>query len=530
VVADQTIALPLAGQTLSVHLVDRPTKPGDVEYVVEVTQAEDETNHDNNRQQRTVAVRDEKIRVLLVHGYPSYEFRFLKTLLERDRTIQLATYLQDADPEFAEQDKTALRSFPIGRDELFEYDVLVIGDVDPRLLPRSVWQNMREFAAKKGGGVAFLAGPRSLPWLYRDNPHVSALLPIEIDALPPTADNELPAEVSRGFVAKPTPLGLQSPAFQLGDTPAATEGIWRNLAPLYWLVDVGKLKPGAQVLAEGPSYWSTTGSHAPRGNLITRRSGSADPMLTTQSIENVRSHAERGNESQAVPIIIFQYVGSGRVLFHAIDSTWRWRIGAGDTYFGRYWVQTIRFLARGKLISGRGAQLAADRREYEQGDAVQLRARFLDPRLAPAGNEVTVLLNAEGQPRRSVTLGRNPAIDGIFEGTLTDLAQGQYEVLIAEPQLPGNPPSTRFSVVGRAGELARTEMDAAALAAAAETTRGKFYTIANAERLLAELPAGRRVPLQNLPPIPLWNRWWLVMAFLACITSEWILRKRKGML
>ena len=45
-----------------------------------------------------------------------------------------------------------------------------------------------------------------------------------------------------------------------------------------------------------------------------------------------------------------------------------------------------------------------------------------------------------------------------------------------------------------------------------------------------ELPRGRRVPIENLPPFEIWNRWWLLAPFLACITAEWILRKRKGML
>jgi hypothetical protein len=96
--------------------------------------------------------------------------------------------------------------------------------------------------------------------------------------------------------------------------------------------------------------------------------------------------------------------------------------------------------------------------------------------------------------------------------------------------LPGEPPATRFKVVAPPGELARLEMDAATLAAAAEATGGKFYTIENADQLPADLPAGRRVPLDNLPPAPLWNRWWLLAAFVACITSEWILRRRRGML
>jgi hypothetical protein len=231
-----------------------------------------------------------------------------------------------------------------------------------------------------------------------------------------------------------------------------------------------------------------------------------------------------------LPVITFQYVGAGRVLFHAIDSTWRWRLGVGETYFARYWVQTVRFLARGKLSTGRGAQLTTDRREYTRGEAVELRVRFLDPRLAPPSEEATVVLQSPGQPRRQVALKRNPSAEGVFTATVTDLAQGTYEVTLAQPQIPGTPPAARFGVIAPPGELARPIMDAAALTAAATTTHGKFYTIANASELLANLPAGRRVPLENLPPFSLWNRWWLLAAFVTCLTTEWLLRKRKGML
>jgi hypothetical protein len=488
--ATRDIVLPPAGETVAMNLLHRPTKPGDVNYVVTVEQAEDETDTDNNRQSRTVSVRDAKSRVLLVFGYPSYEFRFLKMLLERDRTIELATFLQDADPEFATQDKSALRAFPTGREELLSYDVIIVGDADPRLLPRSVWQNVRAFVSEKGGGVAFIAGPRMLPWLYRDNPDVAALLPIAIDAFARVPPTESPPAISRGFIVRPTAIGLQSPGFQLGESVAENDSIWRSLPPLYWLAEAGELKPAAQVLAE----------------------------------------AAPDSSAPTTPLISFQYVGAGRVLFHAVDSTWRWRLGAGDLYFGRYWLQTIRFLARGKLTSGQGAELTADRREYLRGEPVTLRARFFDTSIAPPTEELTVLLSAEGQPRERKMLRRRLAADGVFEGVFTDFKSGQYEAVIIDVKSPGETPATRFSVVAPPGEMARTQMDSAALASAAETTRGKFYTIASADRLLADLPEGRRVPVENLPPTPIWNQWWLVASFVACITSEWILRKRKGML
>jgi hypothetical protein len=506
----RNIVLPPAGETLAVNLLHRPTEPGDIQYVVDVDQADDETNTDNNLQSRTVSVRDANIRVLLVFGYPSYELRFLKTLLERDRSIELSTFLQDADPEFAAQDKTALRAFPAGREELLSYDVLIVGDVEPKLLPSSVWQTVRAFVTEKGGGAAFIAGPRFLPWLYRDNQDVTALLPVVIDALSSVPPDDLPPMLARGFTARPTAIGLQSPGFQLGEDVTQNEAIWRAFAPLYWLAELGELKPAAQILAE--AAFDADSNYSPN------QAGTSSPPAADPPARS------------AIPLITFQYAGAGRVLFHAIDSTWRWRLGAGDLYFGRYWLQTIRFLARGKLTSGEGLELTADRREYVQGEPVTLRARFLDTSLAPPTDELTVLISADGQQRERKTLRRTLAADGVFEGTFTDLKTGRYEALIVDVKLPGTPPATRFSVVTPPGEMARTEMDSAALSSAAETTRGKFYTVANADRLLADLPAGRRVPIENLPAKPVWNQWWLVALFLACITSEWIMRKRKGML
>jgi hypothetical protein len=227
---------------------------------------------------------------------------------------------------------------------------------------------------------------------------------------------------------------------------------------------------------------------------------------------------------------MFQYVGAGRVLLHAIDSTWLWRRDLGDAFFARYWVQTIRFLARGKLSGGRGAQLASDRREYRRGEQVRLRARFFDPRLAPSADEATVSIESPGRPRQQLALRRNAGAAGVFEGTLAELPEGRYQALLTDPQLPGDPPEARFAVVAPPGELSRPEMDRAALSAAAEATRGRFYTFADADKMLAELPAGRPVPIENLPPLEIWNRWWMISLFLVCLIGEWILRKRKGML
>ena len=107
---------------------------------------------------------------------------------------------------------------------------------------------------------------------------------------------------------------------------------------------------------------------------------------------------------------------------------------------------------------------------------------------------------------------------------------GRYHAWVASPTLEGKAPSADFLVVAPPGELERVQMDAAELKQAADETRGRFYRINEVERLLDDLPPGQQVPIETLPPEFLWNKWWLLAAFLGLIVSEWILRKRKGML
>lgn len=285
---------------------------------------------------------------------------------------------------------------------------------------------------------------------------------------------------------------MQSSVMQLGESPAESERIWHDLPPHFWLAECEHVKPAALVFAEHPTVISAGG--------------------------------------RKMPVICFQYVGPGRVLFHATDSTWRWRLRTGDTYCARYWMQAVRLLARGKLAKGQGVQLATDRREYRFGEPVRLRARFLDLQLLPRGEEVIVLADTPGQVRRQVALHRNSAAEGVFDGTLSDLPEGRYEAVLRDVPFTGAPPATRFTVASPPGEFSQPVMDAAGLSAAAAASGGKYYTFQDAGRLLSDLPTGTRVARENLPPIPLWNRWWILATFLGCIIAEWVLRKRKGML
>jgi hypothetical protein len=238
------------------------------------------------------------------------------------------------------------------------------------------------------------------------------------------------------------------------------------------------------------------------------------------------------SDGRRLPVFLMQYVGAGKVLFHGTDDTWRWRYRAGDVFFARYWVQAVRYLSRSKLLGkDHSIELTADRREYRRGEMVRLRARFIDERQAPAEDDgVSVVLEREGQKNHGIKLQRNATNRGAFEGTFSNAMDGKYHAWIASPTLDGKAPSADFLVVAPPGELERVQMDAGELKRAAQETRGRFYRIGDVEGLFGDLPPGHQVPIETLPPQVLWNQWWLLLAFLVLLVSEWILRKRKGML
>jgi hypothetical protein len=490
VLAETKLQLGADGESRSANLTYRPTRTGPLEFVVEVTPLPGEAQTDNNRMRRIVRVSDEPIRTLLIAGYPNFEFRYLKRLLEREATIELQVVLQDADPDYASADRSALRSVPTSRDGWFAYDVIILSDADPAQIGAEAMALIDAFVTEKGGGLVLVAGPKFVPQAYRDTP-LATLFPIQLATaqVPPPG-----VELSDAFAITPTDVGLASPPLQLGATPAETAAIWGALPKAFWSLDAPDVKPAARVLAD---------RRAP------------DP---------------HGDSRRA--LICMHYVGAGKVFLHGIDATWRWRYQMGDTYFGRYWLQLLRYLGRAKLRGqAGGATLSTDRREYRFGEPVRLRARYADERRAPARDAgVTIVVAAKDGPRRRVTLHRSTAQHGVFEAVASGLERGNYHAWIVTPAASDHVPSADFLVAAPPDERQRIRADVADLARAADVSRGQLVTIETARDLRKALPPGRQVPVETLPPIRLWNRWWVLVFGLGLLIGEWFVRKRNGML
>jgi len=280
-----------------------------------------------------------------------------------------------------------------------------------------------------------------------------------------------------------------SSLFRFADSERESQEVWTFLPGMFWSVDVQALRPGAIA-------WAV--------------------------------HPQKLIQGRPVPLIATQRFGGGRVLYHGIEETWRWRYRLGDTYFGRYWVQALRYLAHSRTSASEGsAELLADRKAYQAGDPVTLRLRFLNERLIPSDPAgVQLVIETAGGSREQLALRPIPELTGVFEGQLAHPAAGKYHVFVASPTFPHAPPALDFEVRASERESRSLRAEAGELTRVATQTGGRSYTIASASRLAGEIPPGLPVPLEPESPLKIWNHWLVLLAFATTLVSEWLLRKR----
>ena len=484
ILAQQEVIAPPDGQSLPVELTYTTSTGGEFDYVLEIAEAPEETNYSNNAETRHVSVREEKIRVLLVDGGPRYEFRFLKQLLERDKSIELSTILQDADVEYTQEDRTAISYFPLKKEDLARFDVLILGDFSPHLVGTSALENLKDYVRETGGSVIMIAGPQSNPVGFAGTP-LETLLPFDLSSA------RMPGDGSTESIHSTLTLEGQkgNSLFRLGNSEAESLQIWNGLPNITWMVEITKLKPGARVFAEHPSKTIANGK---------------------------------------MPIILMQQAGAGKVLYHATDESWRWRFRTGDLHYGRYWIQAIRYLSRSRLIGkDRTAELTVDQLVYQRGQPATFRVKFVDEKFIPADADgVTITVERKGEGRQTLKLSRLRELATVYEGQLSRLPEGSYHGWVSQPAFNEAPPSVDFRVEVSQRELLRRTMDRPDLQLAATISHGQFYTFDTVERLPAEIPRGTPVPLETDEPIPLWNRWELFTLVVSLLAGEWLLRKR----
>jgi len=477
---------------IEAELQFRPTTVGTLDVGVEIVAQPAEIDEDDNSRITQLAVLDAKINVLYVDGYPRWEYRYLKQEMIRDKTVDISCLLTSADPTFRQEGDRPITRFPESLNEMMEYDVIVLGDVDPRQFSDFQLQLVSEFVSKMGGGFAMVAGPQFSPQAFRGTA-LEAILPVNIERV--TVDRG-GAAITQGFRPALTKLGGNSSIFRFFGNRAENEKfISEQIQPLFWYCRGVWAKPGiGETYAEHP--------------------------------------IETGPDGRKAPLLVLGRFGAGRTAFGAIDDTWRWRYYTGETIFDTYWIQQLRYLARGRKLGQRQVSLSSLRAVYELGEQSRLNLRILNPQLLPQLPEQIrvdiieepsqavvaqqMLIRQEGQPELYTAAFAADRI-GAFSAKVASIAGGVDDLAV--------PYQVRVPRV----ELASPQVDRAAMQRLATQTGGELINFADAATRLPTLvlSAARVIPIETARP--LWDAPLAMALFVLLVTIEWALRKMFGM-
>jgi hypothetical protein len=509
-----------SGNPVQVTVGYTPLEAGEKTFILKVPGVPGETNLRNNEIERTVLVTDSrKIRVLFVEGYPRYDFRFVKVMLEREsdksiggKSVEVKVLLLDASKGWPGTDRSAFgEEFP-NRTELFGFDVVILGDVDPKQITKSAqaFRDLADFVQQKGGGLLFLSGEHGTPAAFADTPLAEVLPVVTGDAPVATRPPEEQA-ITEEYRPRLTPAGKIHPLFRFSADEGESARIWNNFQPLYWYAKGYRRKPLTSVLAVHPTKL-----------------------------------AEGGAPNENHPLVIQQFAGAGPVLFFGFDDTWRWRYRGDEEQFDRFWMQALRVLSRSRVRRPEVRVVSGNmpKTEFRRDEKVTVQVRFPIEAPTPPGDTPvrvsltrTPLTKPDGTPGAGATetaalvLNKVPGPTVQYEATLARAPEGEYRFELTDPEVQGGRPWATARVLPPLNELDRTEMNRSDLLAAATISGGNFYTLANATDVFNDLKNLQRVPLnQPCPPVPLWNQPLVYLLMLLLLTGEWLLRKRERLL
>jgi len=457
-------------------------KKGAAKIEIEIQPFDDEVSMANNLVERSIRVVNEKVNVLYIEGNNRWEFRYLTAILKRDPRLNTTFISSCAGPEFARNSPEHIERFPSNREDVFKYDLVILGDVDSKFFSPEELGLLEELIRDRGGSLLVLCGPMHTPTSYADTP-VETMLPVRFD---PESEWELTSDSAYPVL---TPEGRSSMVMVLENEPEHNDRIWSRVAPLDHLPPLIGAKPGATVLA---------------------------------------TLSDESNDAQRYPMVAWHRYGTGKCLSLATDRLWRLRFKTGDKYHWRVWSQSIQFLTLSRLMGEhKRIRLETDRSIYRDGEQTRLFAHVLDEDFEPIVQpsfEITVNGVDGNALKERVSLQPDRTAPGLYEGYFTAPVAGRYR-LEANDDDKAVSNTTEFQVAVVNEELADTNMRLDELQRIASLTGGACLTVQDLPNLNT---------LLNMEPItttvrserPLWDTWLIATLLIILLGMEWILRRK----
>jgi hypothetical protein len=468
-------------------------------YTAEIPRDEAEAVSENNSRSVLVSPAGRKRRVLLVEGAPGFEHSFMARALSGDPGLDVDSVTRkgknaDGKDTFFVQagggrSPNLALGFPVTREQLFEYDALVIANVEGEFFSRAQLKMAADFVAERGGGLLVLGG-RSFAQRGLAGTPLEDVLPVELNdrrgglVRASLAAGDLPAHNRLTL----TPEGEAHPIMRIGGSPDETRKLWSALPALAASAPLGGPRPGATILAL---------TKAPDGGVF--------------------------------PLVAVQRYGQGRSMVFAGEASWRWKmmVASTDRSYEFFWRQAARWLS-----STAPEPVAIGVPDApEPGDAIAIDVDARDAAFAPVTDAtIDATLTLPGGATQPITMRHADAAGGRYSAALGLDQPGLYRIHAeARRGATSLGMADRWMYVGGADrEFADPRLNEGVLRRVARTSGGRYVRAGEASKVSSWLQD--TVP-QNAAPEPrdLWHEPWAFAFIIVLLSTEWILRRRWGL-
>ncbi|MFQ5569130.1 MAG: hypothetical protein ACE5G0_05615 [Rhodothermales bacterium] len=465
------IELPEGTSEAPVDLSYTPALEGFQQLSVSVTQLSGEVTFRNNTESFMVRVLKSKRRILLLGAAPDPDLSNVRQLLEQDDNTEVVSFVQKGPGSFYEG------SFPATLDDI---DLMVLVGYPGRSADRRVLQRVAA-ASLSGTPLLFLLTRQTDLAVLRANLQ---------DVLPALPARSRPGFSEASFVA--TPRGEQHPIMEIPERPPSFNG----LPPLLYNASRWETSPDARVLA----------------TIDMRGVPLDDPLLVIRRRTGSRSAA---------------LLGSG---------TWRWKNLPDDlATYASFWPALFSNLTQWLTTpeDDRRVRVEPIRELFSGGEAIEFTGQVYDESLNPVG-DARLALEVTASDSTTFPYTMEPVGNGRYVLDIGTLPEGTYHYR-AEAERNGarlGEDTGSFVIGALTIEFKETRANAALLRQIAQRSGGTFFTPDDLQELPATLArSGSFAPLlfEEVREMELWRLPFFVLLVVLLLTTEWVVRKRSGM-
>ena len=484
----KNIRLPGPPGEVTASLSFIPEEVGEKNLSVSIPQQFGESLVSNNSLNLSIKVVRDKIRILMVSGSPSMNYRFMRTALKNDPSVDLLSFVilrTPSDIINVPTQEQSLIPFPVETlfsKEIKTFDLLIFDNFPYSLyLSPHHLESIREYV-RGGGGFAMIGGPYLVNEESYTMTPIGEILPVRFSGEEGyRRDSQVGVRLSRAGVTHPI---TQSPS-EIGGDENSPANFWREMPPLDGM-NLLEPKSSATVLLESAG-------------------GIPWPILTVSSF------------------------GKGRVLALATDYSWKWLAGMvakgkGNLAYLRFVDRMVRWLTKDPSLDS--VQINLPENAGAAGQEIEVRIQLREEDLSPNLRSMVSfsVFNPDGLKTESKT--KPTGHPGEYLGSFLPQQGGIYKLRV---ETPANQLEESLVVAGPLDSL-----DAAPnheqLSALAASSGGTY--LSESDNLLEEIEGlARKGEARFIEEShsSVWATPYVMILVLTFLVIEWYYRRRWGL-